>query len=245
MWLSWFTDSVALWQRQEETPYLIDDPASSAASLSPNLDPHQISSDPEPDADDWDVEPGAEKSALELTDIDWNDINEEVEAAMNESDDDDTASRHGSVKSGMTTDDEDAMTDDSRSQDRLVHTRVRIQLRLNEAYTCRVDLMPRLKRKRLRSVTPSESSYALDQPDIMRSPLAKRKKLTASRTGMSKLKEAFTAEEIAAASRLSSRSNSLERRAPSPGAPNSINEGDVEEEEDDDFLARELGEEWC
>jgi len=123
VWLSWFTDSVALWQRQEETPYLLDDPTPSAASLSPNLDPHQISSDPEPDADDWDVESAVDKPTLELTDIDWNNINEEVEAAMNESDDeDDTGSRHGGVRSGMATDDEDAITDDSRSQDRLVHT---------------------------------------------------------------------------------------------------------------------------
>jgi len=114
---------VALWQRQEETPYLLDDPTPSAASLSPNLDPHQISSDPEPDADDWDVESAVDKPTLELTDIDWNNINEEVEAAMNESDDeDDTGSRHGGVRSGMATDDEDAITDDSRSQDRLVHT---------------------------------------------------------------------------------------------------------------------------
>ena len=123
MRLTWFTDSVALWQRQEETPYLLEDPTPSAASLSPNLDPHQISSDPEPDADDWDVEPAVEKRTLELTDIDWNDINEEVEAALNESDDeDDIGSRHSGVRSGMATDDDDATTDDSRSQDRLVHT---------------------------------------------------------------------------------------------------------------------------
>ena len=123
MRLTWFTDSVALWQRQEETPYLLEDPTPPAASLSPNLDPHQISSDPEPDADDWDVEPAVEKRTLELTDIDWNDINEEVEAALNESDDeDDIGSRHSGVRSGMATDDDDATTDDSRSQDRLVHT---------------------------------------------------------------------------------------------------------------------------
>ncbi|KAL4069798.1 hypothetical protein V8B97DRAFT_634789 [Scleroderma yunnanense] len=231
VWLSWFTDSVALWQRQEETPYLLDDPTPSAASLSPNLDPHQISSDPEPDADDWDVEPIAEKQALELAEINWNDINEEVEAAMNESDDEDNmGSRHGSVRSGMATDDEDAITDDSRSQDSF--------------RTRSVNLTPRLKRKRLRSVTPSEiGSASLDQQDIIRSPLAKRKKLVASRTGLSRLKEAFTAEEIAAASRLRSRSSSLQRPTPSPGVPSPINEDDDEEEEED-FLARELGDEW-
>jgi len=57
---------------------------------------------------------------------------------------------------------------------------------------------------------------------------------------MSKLKEAFTAEEIAAASQLGSRSSSLQRPTPSPGAPSPINEDD--EGEDEDFLARELEE---
>ncbi|KIM70352.1 hypothetical protein SCLCIDRAFT_101744 [Scleroderma citrinum Foug A] len=222
VWLSWFTNSVAFWQRQEETPYLLDDPTPSAASLSPNLDPHQISSDPEPDADDWDVEPAVEKSALELTDIDWNDINDEVEAAMNESDDeDDTRSRRGSVRSGIATDDEDAIMDESRSQDS-------------------VNVTPRPNRKRPRSVTSSERSNASEQQDIMRSPLAKRKKLAAGRTGMSKLKEAFTAEEIAGASHLGSRSSSLQQPTPPSGTPSPINEDD---EEEDDFLAREL-EEW-
>ena len=104
-----------------------------------------------------------------------------------------------------------------------------------------MNLTPRLNRKRSRSVTPSERGSGSDQQGVVRSPLAKRKKLSASRTGMSKLKEGLTAEEIAAASRLGSRSSSLQRPTPPPGAP-SPNEDD-EEEEDDDFLAREL-EEW-
>ena len=117
-----------------------------------------------------------------------------------------------------------------------------MHLGLNEMYAYSVNLTPRPNRKRLRSVTPSERSTASDQQDIVRSPLSKRKKLSASRTGMSRLKEAFTAEEIAAASRLGSRSSSLQRPTPSPGTPSPINEDD-EEEEDEDFLAREL-EEW-
>ncbi|KAI6031553.1 hypothetical protein BKA83DRAFT_26767 [Pisolithus microcarpus] len=213
VWLSWFTDSVALWQRQDETPYLLDAPTPSAASLSPNLDPHQISSDPEPDADDWDVEPVAKNPALELDSIDWNDVNAEVEAAMNESDD----------ESGVTTDDE-MVTDDSRSQ-------------------ISTTSSPRLKRKRLRSVTPSDSGNGPnDQQDLLRSPLSKRKKLAASRTGTSKLKEAFTAEQIAEAVRQRSRSNSLQRPLPSSGVPSPADEDDDDEE--DDFLARELGEDW-
>lgn len=111
---------MALWQRLDETPYLLDEPAPSAASLSPNLDPHQISSDPEPDSDDWDIEPATATPTLEFDTIDWNDINEEVEAAMNESDDDDEVkSERDSVKS-VATDDEDVITDDSRSHIRLV-----------------------------------------------------------------------------------------------------------------------------
>ena len=68
MWLAWFTDSVARWERQDETPYLMDEPRSlsapapdTASSPAPP-DAQQISSDPEPDADDWDVEPESRKS---------------------------------------------------------------------------------------------------------------------------------------------------------------------------------------
>ncbi|KAI6120721.1 hypothetical protein EDD16DRAFT_1478109 [Pisolithus croceorrhizus] len=226
VWLSWFTDSVALWQRQDETPYLLDAPTPSAASLSPNLDPHQISSDPEPDADDWDVVPVAEDPTLELDSIDWNDVNAEVEAAMNESDDDDdVASERGGLRSGATTDDE-MVTDDSRSQ-------------------ISTSSSPRLKRKRLRSVTPSDSGNGPnDQQDLLRSPLSKRKKLAASRTGASKLKEAFTAEQVAEAARRRSRSNSLQRPLPSSGVPSPVDEDDDDDDEEDDFLARELGEDW-
>lgn len=119
VWLAWFTDSIALWRRQDETPYLLEDPTRKAPSLSPNLDPHPISSDPEPDADDWDVEPTPSgNTALELADIDWNDINDEVDAAMNESDDEDLKSER-SVRSAMASEDDD-MTDETRSRPRYV-----------------------------------------------------------------------------------------------------------------------------
>ncbi len=67
MWLAWFTDSIARWERQDETPYLMDEPRSSSAAAPDTAsspappDAQQISSDPEPDADDWDVEPGSRK----------------------------------------------------------------------------------------------------------------------------------------------------------------------------------------
>ncbi|KAI0304581.1 hypothetical protein BC826DRAFT_1836 [Russula brevipes] len=67
VWLAWFTDSIARWDRQDETPYLMDEPRSLSATAPDTAsspappDAQQISSDPEPDADDWDVEPGSRK----------------------------------------------------------------------------------------------------------------------------------------------------------------------------------------
>ena len=78
---------------------------------------------------------------------------------------------------------------------------------------------PRAKRKRLRSSTPLD--------DSLRSPLAKRKKMAADRN--SRLKEGITAEEV-------EWSGEKRRRV------------EVDDEEDDeiedDFLARDLQEEW-
>ena len=118
MWLSWFTDSLALWSRQDETPYLMDDPSTKVVPLnsSPMSDPNQISSDPEPDADDWDQEitGPSNPGMLELNTIDWDDINDEVEAAMNESDsDEDTRSERSGMNSGNIS--EDDLTDDTTS----------------------------------------------------------------------------------------------------------------------------------
>ena len=90
VWLAWFNDSLALWKRQDEAPYLLDDP-SQRSTTPPSIPPtqgvgsgfgsmgnggnegdddlksnddaddaevevHAISSDPEPDADDWDFD---------------------------------------------------------------------------------------------------------------------------------------------------------------------------------------------
>jgi RNA polymerase II subunit A C-terminal domain phosphatase len=106
--LAWFTDSIALWRHQDETPYLLDDPpAAVGPNSSPTMDYHQISSDP--DTDDWDDETDHaavtdEPQSFEITQINWNDINDEVEAAMNESDDDDDDVR--SEKSGNVSEDD-------------------------------------------------------------------------------------------------------------------------------------------
>lgn len=96
-------------------PYLLDDPAQ---IYSPVIDPHQISSDPEPDTDDWeDVQkssPIQKSPALELEEINWDDINDEVNAAMNESDDDDDKSQRSGIGSGNTSEDDD-WTDETNS----------------------------------------------------------------------------------------------------------------------------------
>ncbi|KAJ8514480.1 hypothetical protein ONZ45_g7970 [Pleurotus djamor] len=178
VWVSWFTDSVALWRHQDETPYLLDEPPVTGPSSSPPTDAVDISSDHDPDGDDWDVQnpAGAGAPSLEFDAIDWDDINDEVEAAMNESDDDedgdDAKSDRSATRSEMMSDDE-------------------------AGSTVSVNGTPRLGRKRLRSVTPSEGGFDIpDKDDILRSPLAKRKKLAFDRSKFSKLKEAFSADDF-------------------------------------------------
>ncbi|KAI0073946.1 hypothetical protein K474DRAFT_1666016 [Panus rudis PR-1116 ss-1] len=270
VWLSWFTDSIAFWHRQEEGPYLMDpEPIPSMSGpvspLSDQQDQHQISSDPEPDADDWDDETrrankaaaaaaaagGGVDADLELDEIDWDEINNEVEAAMNESDDDE-----GSVKtrSGQVTEDED-WTDETNS------------------IISSTNSTPRKKRKRLRSITPTSDAgpSASANSDVLRSPLAKRKKVAADRSGASKLKEAFSAADIAKSmageiieedeggEELDGSSSKRGSKATTPrDAASEMDEDDEDDaedgedddgsnlgiDEDDDFLARELGEDW-
>jgi len=121
VWLAWFTDTIALWKRQDEKPYLLDDPpalpphSSVAAASSPVEGEAGSSSDLDIDSDEWDQEPtadmGKEPGALALAAINWDDINDEVEAAMNESDDDDDdgdarSERSYGMRSGNASDDE-------------------------------------------------------------------------------------------------------------------------------------------
>lgn len=129
----WFNDSIALWQRQDETPYLFYDPLNAATSTSPLISDHQISSDPEPDADDWDLDPAELKAqvvqegensmsgravgALHLEEIDWNDINDEVEAAMMESDDE---SADGKSEQSTGVKSEDEFTDEASVSSRYI-----------------------------------------------------------------------------------------------------------------------------
>ncbi|KIP11789.1 hypothetical protein PHLGIDRAFT_27787 [Phlebiopsis gigantea 11061_1 CR5-6] len=250
VWVAWFTDSISQWRRQDEAQYLIDpETAAVVGPASPPSDAHQISSDPEPDADDWDYERGAAPvKSIELDGVDWDEINDEVDAAMNESDDDD-GDDAGSTKSGVRSGNvsEDDWTDETNS-------------------IIRCALWPR---KRLRSLTPLETAVASDS-DNLRSPLAKRKKLAAERSGTSRLKEAISAEDIVTVeedeetkTRSSATPTSVTGNAGAGGnEEDDMNDDDDDDDDDDDsddssssssggggaeeddFLARELGEDW-
>lgn len=117
------------------------------------------------------------------------------------------------------------------------------------------------KRKRLRSLTPSEIPGMNGDSDVLRSPLSKRKKLAADRLGLSKLKVAIHADDLRSSrSRDRSASPTGKLTGSSPGNEDSDMEevagikGDQEEDDEgdesgtedieDDFLARELENEW-
>ena len=101
---------------------------------------------------------------------------------------------------------------------------------------------PRLKRKRLRSLTPSEIGINGNK-DTLRSPLAKRKKLAANRTGSSKLKVSISAGELSQiGSNDNIKSDIPEEDDEEVGVDEGIDEGYAAF--DDDFLAGALEEEW-
>ncbi|KAF9270753.1 hypothetical protein L218DRAFT_976431 [Marasmius fiardii PR-910] len=261
VWLAWFTDSIALWRHQDEIPYLLDDPPGMAGpSSSPTTSLNQISSDPDIDEDeDWELEAGSVGAgsgpggggvggsasiggggSFSVDQINWDDINDEVEAAMLESDDDEEdmidikSERSGGIRSGNVSEDE--WSDESNS-------------------VISANNSPRPKRKRLRSLTPSEAGLN-GESDVLRSPLSKRKKLAADRSGFSRLKEAISAEDLQSESRTQSDESNSDRgsgratpNGRSPRTKVSDDMDDEEEEDDDeeiedDFLARELEEDW-
>ena len=112
---------------------------------------------------------------------------------------------------------------------------------------------PRTSRKRLRSVTPSDLPVPVNgdnRDDSLRSPLAKRKKLAAERSGLSKLKEAISADDLddplARATR-PREDKTLSHDGTAVAEADDENDGgeeDDDDDEEDDFLARELEEEW-
>jgi len=151
---------------------------------------------------------------------------------MNESDDDGASERSG-MQSGDISEDE-SWTDESNS------------------IISSATSSPRMKRKRLRSLTPSEIGLNGEiDSDVLRSRLAKRKKIAADRSGASKLKEAITAAEL-----VRGEVTAVDGVAGKVSTPAKMDEDDTDEsddssdddspmdDDDDDFLARELEEEW-
>ncbi|KAF7359453.1 RNA polymerase II subunit A C-terminal domain phosphatase [Mycena sanguinolenta] len=225
VWLAWFTDCIALWKRQDEAAYLLDD----APTLPADPVPASTTVEEEVDDEGWDTTAHGEgTSELAFDAINWNDINDEVDAAMNESDDDE---EEADARSAMS---EEDWTDDASS------------VQTNSG----PSTPTRQKRKRMRSLTPGSADgvNGSGTPDSLGSPLAKRKKVAAERTGASKLKEAITAKDLPS----DDAQIGAEAQVASPGSQASSEvmqeEADEDEEdgddEEDDFLARELEEEW-
>ncbi|KAJ3750888.1 hypothetical protein DFH05DRAFT_1519055 [Lentinula detonsa] len=259
VWLAWFTDSVALWQRQDETRYLLDMPPTAGPSTSPPTASSDL--DIDVDDEDWDLDSPPTSGGVALgvssnagfhaNEINWNDINDEVEAAMMESDDEEgeevrsVRSDRSGVRSGNASEEE--WSDESNS-------------------VISANSTPKSKRKRLRSITPSEITGLNRDSDGLRSPLSKRKKVAADRSGMSKLKVAIHADDLrrpdsretsATPTKLTgSRSNSPGNESDmeevtGPGSRGRDDEGESEDDDEselesaeDDFLTRELENEW-
>ncbi|KAH9486412.1 RNA polymerase II subunit A C-terminal domain phosphatase [Psilocybe cubensis] len=250
VWLAWFTDSIALWRRQDEKPYLLDDPPVVIPASSPTTEYHQLSSDLDIDSDDWDQEPPEMKETgpLHLEAINWDDINDEVEAAMNESDDE-YDEYYAAFKSGNVSED-DTTDGGANNTSQTMTTRKRFRSATpSDGGGGNDEYLGTGSRKRMRSKTPSDagSDYG--------SPLARRKKAAAGRTGYSKLKEGITADDIEGGDAVTNDVNESgngtalpDAQGSSPAAYDEEEDGEdddeEEEEEEDDFLARELEEEW-
>jgi RNA polymerase II subunit A-like phosphatase len=117
-------------------------------------------------------------------------------------------------------------------------------------------------RKRLRSLTPSDLGGVINwnsEDDLLRSPLAKRKKIAAGRTGQSTLKQGISADELPKPEETPSKVFVLAHGTPTvlvsggrsidednedneDDSSSSDDSSDDEEDEEDDFLARALEE---
>ncbi|VDC08041.1 unnamed protein product [Peniophora sp. CBMAI 1063] len=261
VWVSWLTDSIARWERMPEAGYLLDAPVPEEAGAvdaegedepdSPAAGAaEQISSDPEPDADDWDRERGGTgepegKGAVESESKDgesvgtgegeegmedagedvvdfglvaWDDANDELEAFLAEEDSEEDTDMNGEGDGESTGGSAPGTPRKSR------------------------------KRPRSRSGTPNSTSSngngtAEYDDDMLRSPLAKRKRVAQERTP-SALKNSTIITTTAPG--LRSREGSADIGSP-PAAweeDAAMSEGGTDAgEEEFDFLAGEMEEE--
>jgi RNA polymerase II subunit A C-terminal domain phosphatase len=117
-----------------------------------------------------------------------------------------------------------------------------------------VEALPKVKRKRQRSATPSEPGRNYNPgKDAPTSPLSKRRKVVAERSGYSKLKHTISAADLSRVDE--DRDEDRDHLSGGTTAPlttreEEMDDGDNEEsswdedDDDDDFLAREMEEEW-
>ncbi|GJJ09456.1 hypothetical protein Clacol_003679 [Clathrus columnatus] len=157
VWLPWFLDSLALWERQDESSYLIDPDDSTQQQSSTPLQIH-VSPPEEEEREEFPIEePGAE------VDFDadiWADANAEVDEVLGEETEDDELRSNFNI-------DEDAGDDGWRS----------------DASNSSSIISAYRGKKRSRSSSVSLSA----KNDDTGSPLSKRKKLAEARTSRLKI----------------------------------------------------------
>jgi RNA polymerase II subunit A-like phosphatase len=199
------------------------------------------------DEEDWDQEPHdlKETGTLELGSINWDDINDEVEAAMNESDDEDgdgdaKSERSHGIESEHASEEE--WTDGDSILGLVLSIIHSFSSHLINVFVVRsAPNTPRSSsRKRPRSETPPALGGTVNgnTDDDLCSPLAKRKRLVSD----SRLKQGITARDLAQPeSETTSNASSSARGTPAAVVPpndrhdmEQDEEGGNEDEEDDD-----------
>lgn len=249
VWLAWFLDSLALWRRQDEQAYFIDaDPVTSTGIARPTV---QVPEEVAENEDDGElITPDA--------DI-WADANAEVDAVLEETDDEDEGASFLAED-----DDGDSGWRTDGSGMRLVLSFVCFGYGvLNVGTLSTGSAKPgtprRKKRARSSSASDMEGSMSREMggvADEARSPLAKRKRLSAARRGSSRLKVGLVADEISGKSQMAGREESDEdddvevedgvdggERGREEQDSIASTDGSASGGDDDDFLARELEEE--
>ncbi|KIJ57127.1 hypothetical protein M422DRAFT_198518 [Sphaerobolus stellatus SS14] len=215
VWAQWLVDSLACWHRQDETPYLIDGEAPTNAVASGSTTPPLPEEEPE------------EEEVGDLEDITpdvniWADASAEVDAFLDETDDEDGGDMQDDEGDAGWKTDESNISNGSAKSER-----------------------PK-GRKRSRSSSVGLSRPESDEDDA-RSPLAKRKKISEARRGASGLKVGIVAEDV---DRNTEDEISSQEDTGGSAMQSRDEQGSSDAEEsgaggfdDDDFLAGELEEE--
>jgi len=209
--LAWFLDSLALWERQDEAAYLLDADEDGVGMTGAPRAMHVS-----PVEEELAEEPEQE---ISLNDADmWADANAEVDAALEETEDEDDLLGEEDGEGGWQSDGSNGSTRSAASS----------------SYR---------GKKRSRS-----SSVGLAGDEDAVSPLAKRKRLSEARRGSSRLKVGMVAGDLGAKVEKSSEEDDKSSKRSDPvqddeSTTSADGDGANDLFEDDDFLARELAEE--